>query len=207
MSKILKPETEERPIMILCGIMTLYLLIIGFIIYLFLLHRLNLSVAVISGTIFTGIYIPRFLILNKKKKKDDVKIIDEYLMINNNGIHLSEIEDYRVKEPKPQVIFFINNKMIVYQEAEFHLKTQNGQISFKIIGTEKINLLKEFLDNIIQSWYIYFMGQDYKKLLNKKKKKYCDIKTMGVNIDKNEYYEIILSNSANPEGGTKGSNK
>lgn len=49
------------------------------------------------------------------------------------------------------------------------------------------------------------MGQDYKKLLNKKKKKYCDIKTMGVNIDKNEYYEIILSNSAHPEGGTKGS--
>lgn len=43
------------------------------------------------------------------------------------------------------------------------------------------------------------MGQDYKKLLNKKKKKYCDIKTMGVNIDKNEYYEIILSNSAHPE--------
>ena len=32
------------------------------------------------------------------------------------------------------------------------------------------------------------MGQDYKKLLNKKKRKYCDIKTMGVNIDKNEYY-------------------
>ncbi len=36
------------------------------------------------------------------------------------------------------------------------------------------------------------MGQDYKKLLNKKKKKFCDINTMGVNIDKNEYYEIIL---------------
>ncbi len=43
------------------------------------------------------------------------------------------------------------------------------------------------------------MGQDYKKLLNKKKKTYCNIKTMGVNIDKNEYYEIILSNSAHPE--------
>ncbi len=43
------------------------------------------------------------------------------------------------------------------------------------------------------------MGQDYKKLLNKKKKKYCDVNTMGVNIDKNEYYEIILSNSAHPE--------
>ena len=29
-----------------------------------------------------------------------------------------------------------------------------------------------------------FMSGDYKKLLNKKKKKYCDPKTMGVNIDK-----------------------
>lgn len=43
------------------------------------------------------------------------------------------------------------------------------------------------------------MSGDYKKLLKNKKKKYCDIKNMGVNIDKNEYYEIILSNSAHPE--------
>jgi hypothetical protein len=44
------------------------------------------------------------------------------------------------------------------------------------------------------------MSGDYKKLLNKKKKKvFADPKTMGVNIDKNEYYEIILSNSAHPE--------
>lgn len=44
------------------------------------------------------------------------------------------------------------------------------------------------------------MSGDYKKLLQKKKrKKYCDVSTMGVNIDKNEYYEIILSNSAHPE--------
>ena len=50
-------------------------------------------------------------------------------------------------------------------------------------------------------FYVIFttMGTDYKKLLKKKKKKYCDTKTMGVNIDKNEYYEIILSNSAHPE--------
>ena len=43
------------------------------------------------------------------------------------------------------------------------------------------------------------MAGDYKKLLKKKKKKYCDTKTMGVNIDKNEFYEIVLSNSAHPE--------
>lgn len=151
MSKILKPETEERPIMIFCGIMALYLLILGFIAYLFLLNRLTFFTAAISGIIFTIIYIPRFLILNKLTRKDNVKIVDEYLMINTEGIHLSEIENYRVKEAKPQIIFFINNKMVVYQEAEFYLKTQTGQISFKIVGSEKINLLKEFLDNIIQS--------------------------------------------------------
>ena len=34
----------------------------------------------------------------------------------------------------------------------------------------------------------------------KKKKKFTvNTKTMGVNIDKNEYYEIILSNSARPD--------
>lgn len=32
-----------------------------------------------------------------------------------------------------------------------------------------------------------------------KKKPLCNPKTMGVNIDKNEYYEIITSNSAHPE--------
>lgn len=36
----------------------------------------------------------------------------------------------------------------------------------------------------------------------KKKKKFkIDIRNMGVNIDKNEYYEIKLSNSAHPERG------
>ena len=34
----------------------------------------------------------------------------------------------------------------------------------------------------------------------KKKKKFTvNTKNMGVNIDKNEYYEIILSNSARPD--------
>lgn len=36
--------------------------------------------------------------------------------------------------------------------------------------------------------------------MQKKKKKFkLDIKTMGVNIDKNEYREIVLSNSSHPE--------
>ena len=38
---------------------------------------------------------------------------------------------------------------------------------------------------------------------NKKKKIKIETKNMGVNIDKNEYYEIILSNSAHPENFNK----
>ncbi len=40
----------------------------------------------------------------------------------------------------------------------------------------------------------------YTKKKNKKKF-IVDIKNMGVNIDKNEYYEIVSSNSAHPERG------
>lgn len=39
------------------------------------------------------------------------------------------------------------------------------------------------------------------KKKKKKKKFVIDINKMGVNIDKNEYYEIKLSNSAHPERG------
>lgn len=45
--------------------------------------------------------------------------------------------------------------------------------------------MKSFIDNILKK--------------RSKKKEYCNIRTMGVNIDKNEYYEIKLSNSAHPE--------
>lgn len=38
-----------------------------------------------------------------------------------------------------------------------------------------------------------------KNNLKKKKKFTVSTKNMGVNIDKNEYYEIILSNSNHPE--------
>lgn len=40
---------------------------------------------------------------------------------------------------------------------------------------------------------------DEKKKTQKKKKFKIDIKNMGVDIDKNEYREIVLSNSNHPE--------
>ena len=45
--------------------------------------------------------------------------------------------------------------------------------------------MKSFIDNILKK--------------KRQKKSYCNTDTMGVNIDKNEYYEIKLSNSAYPE--------
>ncbi|MBR1374120.1 hypothetical protein IJ750_03330 [bacterium] len=46
------------------------------------------------------------------------------------------------------------------------------------------------------------MSENNNKPQKKKKKKFTvDIKNMGVNIDKNEYYEIVKSNSAFPERG------
>jgi len=38
---------------------------------------------------------------------------------------------------------------------------------------------------------------------NKKKKFKLNIKNMGVDIDKNEYREIVLSNSSRPEDSLK----
>ena len=34
---------------------------------------------------------------------------------------------------------------------------------------------------------------------NKNKKRKYKVREMGINIDKNEFYEIVLSNSARPE--------
>ena len=52
--------------------------------------------------------------------------------------------------------------------------------------------------------HLHFANKDSKmeekKKKKQKKKKYTiDIKNMGVNIDKNEYREIVLSNSNHPE--------
>ena len=43
------------------------------------------------------------------------------------------------------------------------------------------------------------MKDDKKKIKKKKLKFKIDIKNMGVNIDKNEYREIVMSNSNHPE--------
>ena len=133
--------------MIISGILGLYLLVEFFIVYLYCLHRISFTSTLVSTLIFTLIYLPRFLILNKLKNKDKIQIIDDFLMINDVGIALADIEDFRTEIDKPQVVFFINNKMIVFQQARFFLKLPNGTTSFTVVGGEKIKLLKDFLDS------------------------------------------------------------
>ena len=41
--------------------------------------------------------------------------------------------------------------------------------------------------------------EEKKKKINKKQKFKINIKNMGIDIDKNEYREIVLSNSNHPE--------
>jgi hypothetical protein len=149
MKEIFKPSTDERPIMIVLGILALYLLVVGFILYLFFLHRITISSTLISSFIFTIIYLPRLMIIKKLSKKDIIKITDNGININNQLILFNQIQDFRVEEKKPAVVFFMNNSMVCYYDAKFHLKLANGTITFTAIGSEKITLLKEFLSRLL----------------------------------------------------------
>ena len=142
---------DENRTMIVLGILFFYILVLAFIIYLCFLHRITEMTAIISIIIFTLIYLPRFLIIKKIKYKDTIKILDNSIKINNIEIPFSEITDFHADEKKPQVVFFLNSKMIVFYEAIFHLKLTSGQISFIAIGSEKISLLKEFFNELLKN--------------------------------------------------------
>jgi hypothetical protein len=140
----MKPSTDESPEMIIVGIVLLYILVVGFVLYLFFLHRISIIPTSLVSIIFTILYVPRFKIINKLRKKDDIKVNDTGIYINNKFIAFNEILDYKIIDKNPVAIFFISNKMIVFNEAEMHIKTRNEEISFTIIGGEKIRLLKDF---------------------------------------------------------------
>lgn len=151
MEKFLKSNADERPEMIILGVLVFYMLVEGFILYLFFLHRISFLLTVILSVVLTLIYIPRFLIIKKLKTKDKIEILDDYIMINGVGVNFRDIRNFRVEVYKPQIVFFINNKTILFQQAKFHLLLQNEEIEFTAIGSEKINLLKEFLNQVINS--------------------------------------------------------
>lgn len=144
-----KPVTDESPMMIVLGIIAFYGLIAGFIFYLYFIHRITLIPAILSILIFTIIYLPRFWIIKKLQTKDNIKILEDSIIINGYSIPFSKIKDFRTEDKKPQVVFFLNSKMVVFAECKFYLRLENGQTEFTAIGTEKIRLLKEFLHSLI----------------------------------------------------------
>ena len=108
---------------------------------------------IIASVIFILIYIPRFLIIKKIQKKDEIKIIDDFILINGVGINFEDIIDFQTHKNKPRVVFFINNKMIVYQEFVFRLQLKSEELTFTVIGSEKFKLLKEFLELKLQKHF------------------------------------------------------
>ena len=81
MKECFKPNTDERPIMIIFGVLGFYFLIAGFLLYLFALHRISITTMIISVIVFTIIYIPRFLIIKKIHNKDEIKMFKITLSI------------------------------------------------------------------------------------------------------------------------------
>ena len=92
------------------------------------------------------------MLINKLKNKDKIQVLEDYIMVNGKSVYFTDIIEFRVEDRKPVVVFFFNNKMIIFQEAVFHLRTTCGEIHFNVIGSEKTELLKEYLTEIIKRY-------------------------------------------------------
>ena len=143
-------NAEENQTLIILGVLGFYFLVVFFILYMFLLHRFSLLTTVLSVVVFSGIYFPRFWIIKKVLKKDVIKVFDNSIYVNGQNIEFSEILDYRVEDKKPQVVFFVASKMVVFNESVFYLKLKDKTISITAIGSEKISLLKSFFDELLK---------------------------------------------------------
>ncbi len=149
--KMKEIQTEERPTIIICAVLCVYALLTSFAAYFYLLHRISLSAFIFLFIVITLVYLPRFAIIYKLKKPDEVKIIENYIMINGCGIDINDIVHFGINKAKPKVIFFMNNRMVVFNEAKFCIRTGCEEIEFCVFGEEKINLLKNYLTQIIQN--------------------------------------------------------
>lgn len=153
MKKNFKPIIEENHQMIILGIVLFWLILIFCDFYFYLMHKISVLYMFVIAFVITLLYSPRFYIIKKLLRKDVIKITDDAIFINGQCLKFPEIKDFRVEEKKPVVIFFLNNTMIVYNEAKYYLRTENGTVSFTAIGSEKIKLLTEFLENLKASHF------------------------------------------------------
>ena len=149
--KPFQPVTDDSPSMIILGVLFFYVLIIGFAYYFYFMGKISTLALLIIVLIFTAAYIPRFLVVYKVIKKDEIKIEDDAMVINGKKYKFIDISDFRIIKHKPVVVFFISNRAIVYNQTDFvlKLKTPSNEIKFTVINSEKANLLTEYLRNVI----------------------------------------------------------
>ena len=146
-----KPETEERVPMIVTGILLFYFLVVGFVYYFYFMGKLHPIALWAITLIFTAIYIPRFLIIKKLYLKDNVKVGENEIIVNGKKYDFADIVTFDVLKHKPVIVFFLSNKAVEFNETDFVLKLKSGNLEFSVIGSEKAELLIEFLEKVIQS--------------------------------------------------------
>jgi hypothetical protein len=146
MKEFTRPTTDETPAFITLGVVFLYILIAGFILYLYFLNRISLNTTIITNILFTIIYLPIFFIIKKLHSNTKIKAEENGLWVNEKFINFQSLENFKIIKKKPVIIFFFNNRMIIFQEATVCIKTKTDNYSFNVIGTKKIEILNEFLE-------------------------------------------------------------
>lgn len=147
-----KNPIEDKKL-IIAGILVFYFIVVLFISFLYMLHRLSPVTAAVVIILFSGVYYPQFLIIKKIINGDKITILDDAIKINEQIVEFNTIEDYRIEEKNPRVVFVINAQTVVFYEGIFHLKLTGGTgISFSVTGSEKIALLKKFFDELLNHY-------------------------------------------------------
>lgn len=147
----LKPRTDEREGVIVLGVIIFYLLLVGFVLFLGILGRITYLWAGVVSVILTLLYIPRFNIIRKIRKKDGVKVLEDSILVNGEEIELARVLEYRILRKKQSVVFVMNNNLVVYSETIFGLRLRDSDrfVEFMVIGREKAELLQEFFDRVL----------------------------------------------------------
>jgi len=147
-----KNQIENKKL-IIASILVFYFIVVLFIVFLYMLHRLTPVTTAVVIILFSGIYCPQFLIIKKVINGDKITILDDAVKINGQIVGFDTIKDYRIEEKNPRVVFVINAQTVVYYEGIFHLKLTDGTgISFSVTGSEKIALLKKFFNELLNHY-------------------------------------------------------
>ena len=141
---------EDSQNYVVFSIIILYLLLEGFILYFFCLHKIGFVLCAFLSIVLFLFYIPRFLIIKRIAGKVDIKIIENFLVVDGIGYSFEDLIDYKIEAKKPVLIFFLNGKMVVFNEYIFHVRFRSTSLSFNIFTKQKADLLITYFDNVLK---------------------------------------------------------